>query len=131
MCPGRRRSASTARTSRARTVPRSRRRPSSTTRSRLGTATRQKASAALRDPAVRAVICTRGGYGTQRIVDAVPFEALRDDPKLLVGFSDVTALHLAVWRRAQVATLYAPGLAWNDTRLDAGSAESLRSAMME
>lgn len=88
-------------------------------------------TAALRDPGIRAVLCTRGGYGAQRIVDAVPFELLRDDPKLLVGFSDITALHLAAWRRAGIATCHGPGLAWDDSRLGAVSAYALHAVLTD
>jgi len=86
-------------------------------------------NAALRDPGVRAVFCTRGGYGSQRIVDGLDLDAVRADPKVVVGFSDITALHLALWRRAGLATFYGPGLAWDDARLDAASAASLRGAI--
>jgi muramoyltetrapeptide carboxypeptidase len=40
---------------------------------------------ALRDPEVRGVICLRGGYGSQRIVDDVDYAAVRADPKLVMG----------------------------------------------
>jgi muramoyltetrapeptide carboxypeptidase len=86
-------------------------------------------NAALRDPKARAVICTRGGYGAQRIVDGLDAAALRDDPKLLVGFSDITALQLAAWRHARLASVYAPMAAWSE-RTGAASAESLRAAIM-
>ena len=69
---------------------------------------------ALRDPAVRGVLCTRGGYGAQRIVDGVDLDAVRADPKLVVGFSDITALQLALWRGARLATVHGPGAAWLD-----------------
>ncbi len=85
---------------------------------------------ALRDPSVRAVLCTRGGYGAQRIVDALDFDAVRADPKLVLGFSDVTALHLALWRAARLATVHGPGVAWADRRTPAASAEALRKALM-
>jgi muramoyltetrapeptide carboxypeptidase len=85
---------------------------------------------ALCDPDVRAVVCTRGGYGAQRIVDGVNLAAVRADPKVVVGFSDITALHLALWRGARLASLYGPGAAWFDTRTPATSADSLRAATM-
>jgi muramoyltetrapeptide carboxypeptidase len=50
----------------------------------------------LRDPGVRAVFATRGGKGAYRIADRLDFDAVRRDPKPLVGFSDITALHLAL-----------------------------------
>ncbi len=85
---------------------------------------------ALRDPSVRAVICTRGGYGAQRIVDGLDLDAVRADPKLVVGFSDITAIQLTLWRGARLATVHGPGAAWMDDRLPAASAESLRMALM-
>ncbi|GAK72475.1 peptidase S66 family protein [Agrobacterium rubi TR3 = NBRC 13261] len=49
---------------------------------------------AFRDPQVRAVFATRGGKGSYRIADLLDFDAVRRDPKPLLGFSDITALHL-------------------------------------
>jgi muramoyltetrapeptide carboxypeptidase len=86
---------------------------------------------ALRDPAVRAVICTRGGYGAQRIVDGLDLDAVRADPKLVVGFSDITAIQLALWRGARLVTVHGPGAAWLDDRTPAASAESLRAVLMD
>ncbi len=51
---------------------------------------------ALRDPNVRAVFATRGGEGASRVADRLDFDAMRADPKPLVGFSDITILHLAL-----------------------------------
>ncbi|MBU2669123.1 LD-carboxypeptidase [Actinoplanes bogorensis] len=65
-------------------------------------------NAALRDPAVRGVFCMRGGYGMQRIVDGVDFEAVRRDPKVVMGFSDITALHAALWRETGLVTVHGP-----------------------
>jgi muramoyltetrapeptide carboxypeptidase len=53
---------------------------------------------ALHDPRVRAIFATRGGKGSYRIADQLDFAAARRDPKWLVGFSDITALHLALLR---------------------------------
>jgi muramoyltetrapeptide carboxypeptidase len=60
---------------------------------------------ALRDPEVRAIICVLGGCGSFRLVRDLDLEALRADPKPLVGFSDITALHRA-WQVAGVASLH-------------------------
>ena len=65
---------------------------------------------ALRDPDARAVVATRGGYGLTRIAHAVDIGALRENPKWVVGFSDVTALH-AEAHRAGVASLHAHNVA--------------------
>ncbi|HET8539490.1 MAG TPA: LD-carboxypeptidase [Anaeromyxobacter sp.] len=62
---------------------------------------------AVGDPEARAIFCARGGYGAMRILPAVDPAPLRERPKLLVGFSDVTALH-AVLNRAGLATVHGP-----------------------
>ncbi|MBX3185392.1 MAG: LD-carboxypeptidase [Labilithrix sp.] len=61
------------------------------------------------DPEVSAVVFARGGYGTMRIVDRVPWSALDARPKWLVGFSDATALHVVANARG-VATVHAPNV---------------------
>lgn len=53
---------------------------------------------ALRDPSIGAVWFLRGGYGTMRILDEIDWDALREHPKALIGFSDNTAVHLAAQR---------------------------------
>ena len=49
---------------------------------------------AINDPSIKAIFCARGGYGTTRIIDQVDFERFLLKPKWIIGFSDVTALHL-------------------------------------
>ena len=70
---------------------------------------RQELLDALEDPDVRAIVAARGGYGSTRLLAAIAepaLAALATDAKLLVGFSDITALH-ALWRRAGVGSLHA------------------------
>jgi muramoyltetrapeptide carboxypeptidase len=62
----------------------------------------------LRDPKVRAIFPVRGGYGLTRIIDRIDYAALRKDPKIITGYSDLTALHLAVAREARVVTFHSP-----------------------
>lgn len=62
----------------------------------------------IHDPEVRAVWSARGGYGTARILDSVDWRALRRDPKLLIGYSDLTALFNAAARRTGQVCLYGP-----------------------
>jgi muramoyltetrapeptide carboxypeptidase len=52
---------------------------------------------ALRDPGVRAIVAAMGGAGAYRIVDGLDLSAVRADPKPIVGFSDITNLHVALW----------------------------------
>ena len=54
----------------------------------------------LRRTDVDALICIRGGYGCMRLLDRIDWDAARAHPKLLVGYSDITALHLACFRHA-------------------------------
>ncbi|MFY1624279.1 S66 peptidase family protein [Micromonospora sp. WMMD735] len=87
-------------------------------------------NAAFADPRVRGVICTRGGYGAQRVVDLIDMAAVRRDPKVVAGFSDITALQFALWRGARLAGVHGPGAAWVDERTPLRSAESLHAALM-
>lgn len=87
-------------------------------------------NAAIRDPGVRAVFATRGGKGAYRIVDGVDFEAARRDPKLVVGFSEITILHLALWQRCGLVGLHGPMVNWFDEYTGADSADALRNAVM-
>jgi muramoyltetrapeptide carboxypeptidase len=83
---------------------------------------------ALADPEIRAVLCNRGGYGLQRIVQGLDLAAVRRDPKLVSGFSDVTALHGALWCGARLPTIHGPVA----TQLGRGGlfASSLRQVLM-
>ena len=60
------------------------------------------------NPSVKAVICARGGYGSMRILDSVDFSVLRNNPKILIGFSDVSALLAAVYARSGLVTFHGP-----------------------
>ncbi len=65
-------------------------------------------NAMIRDPSVKAIFPCRGGYGLTRILDRIDYAALRKNPKIITGYSDLTALHLAVARKAKVVTFHAP-----------------------
>ncbi len=64
------------------------------------------------DPEVKAVFPGTGGYGAMRILDRLDYEAIRAHPKILIGFSDITALHLAIQRHAGVVTFHSPSPMW-------------------
>ncbi|XVV09547.1 LD-carboxypeptidase [Actinoplanes sp. CA-131856] len=61
---------------------------------------------AFRDPAVRAIIATRGGTGAQRIASRIDPALVRADPKPIVGFSDITYLHLTLLARTGLVGLH-------------------------
>jgi muramoyltetrapeptide carboxypeptidase len=65
-------------------------------------------NAMLRDSRVRAVFALRGGYGTPRILDRIDYAAVRRDPKIVVGYSDITALQLALYRKTGLVTFSGP-----------------------
>jgi muramoyltetrapeptide carboxypeptidase len=63
------------------------------------------------DNEVRAIFAVRGGWGCARVLPYLDFEAIRANPKLLVGFSDVTTLHLAFAARTGCPTIHGPNAA--------------------
>ena len=65
---------------------------------------------AFADREVDAIICLRGGYGTPRLLDRIDFELLRNNAKPFIGYSDITALHLAISRYAGFVTFHGPML---------------------
>ncbi|MFE0461683.1 LD-carboxypeptidase [Kitasatospora sp. NPDC058965] len=84
------------------------------------------------DPTVAAVLCARGGYGAQRVVDLLDWDVLRAaGPKALIGFSDVSALHEAVAQRLGLSSLYGPMGAGISFVSDPGTAEHLRRTLFE
>ncbi len=84
------------------------------------------------DPAVDAVICARGGYGAQRMADALDWEAMRAaGPKAFVGFSDITTLHEAFAVRLGLVTLHGPMAAGADFVKSARAQEHLRATLFD
>jgi muramoyltetrapeptide carboxypeptidase len=84
------------------------------------------------DPSVSAVICARGGYGAQRMVDLLDWNAMRAaGPKVFVGYSDITTLHEAFAVRLGLATLHGPMAAAMTFIEDARTQESLRATLFE
>lgn len=80
-------------------------------------------NAMYRDDSVRAVFAVRGGWGSARILPYLDFDLIRANPKLLVGFSDITALHMGFAARAGFTTIHGPNagsswskLSWNSFR---------------
>lgn len=60
------------------------------------------------DPEIKAVFAARGGYGAMRILPYFDFEVLKQHKKILVGYSDITALHIAFWMKARIITFHGP-----------------------
>ncbi len=74
-------------------------------------------NAMARDSEIRAIVAIRGGYGTMRILPMLDYEAVARDPKIVMGFSDLTALLNAVAVRSRVVTFHGPvgahGSSWS------------------
>lgn len=62
----------------------------------------------LNDSSIKAILCSRGGYGLSRIIDQLDFQKFKNNPKWIIGFSDVTVLHAHIFQHYQIATLHAP-----------------------
>lgn len=60
------------------------------------------------DPEVKAVFCTRGGYGSAMLLDRIDFDLIRKHPKIFLGYSDITALHLGIHQKSKIITFHGP-----------------------
>ena len=63
---------------------------------------------AFKDDSTGVIFCVRGGYGCSRILDLVDFELISKNPKLFVGYSDVTFLHCALLSKCGLVTIHGP-----------------------
>lgn len=85
---------------------------------------------ALRDDGVRAIFATTGGKGSYRIAQRLDFDAATRNPKFLVGFSDITALHLALLKSSKLVGVHGLLSSWSDDYIGPQSVEALRRALM-
>lgn len=83
---------------------------------------------ALRDPGIKAIIATRGGKGAYRIADELDFEAARKYPKLFIGFSEITILHMALLKHGIGGGIH--GAAWDAEKFGEETAASFVKAVM-
>ena len=83
------------------------------------------------DPEVKAIVSTRGGYGTMRMLDLLDYDVIRKNPKVFIGFSDITALHIAFQERCGLVTFHGPmATSWNDDFPDGFTKPALLRAVM-
>ncbi|MCF6459474.1 S66 peptidase family protein [Clostridium sp. Cult3] len=64
-----------------------------------------------RDEEVDGIICLRGGYGTPRILELLDYDLIKKHPKVFIGYSDITALHIAITRFSRLITFHGPMVA--------------------
>lgn len=62
------------------------------------------------NPKIRAVFCVRGGYGTARLLPLLDYNLIRKNPKVLVGYSDITSLHCALLVKSGLVSFHGPML---------------------
>lgn len=69
-----------------------------------------------RDSSIDAIIPFRGGWGSNRMLDLIDFEIIKENPKPLIGFSDITSLLLAIYAKTGLVTFHGPvgKSEWND-----------------
>ena len=60
------------------------------------------------NPDIDAILCLRGGYGATRLLDLLDYEIIAAHPKLFMGYSDITALHIVFQQRCGLATVHCP-----------------------
>ena len=60
------------------------------------------------DPDVKGVFPIRGGYGSGQLLDRIDYDLIRKNPKIFVGYSDITAMHLAIQRKTGLVTFHGP-----------------------
>jgi muramoyltetrapeptide carboxypeptidase len=88
--------------------------------------------AAWLDPDVAGVLCSRGGYGAQRMTDLLDWSAMREaSPKVMVGYSDITALHEAFATQLGVTTVHGPLVGFASFSDGGVSADRLRALLFE
>lgn len=58
------------------------------------------------DDTVNAILCLRGGYGSERMLDLLDYEMIKQHPKILIGYSDITALHMALWEKCHLVSAH-------------------------
>lgn len=74
---------------------------------------RERASDLMRmftDRRIRAILCVRGGYGTARLLPLLDYRVIREHPKILVGYSDITSLHCALLMQGKLVSFHGPML---------------------
>ena len=62
------------------------------------------------DEDVDAIFCARGGYGAMRVLPLIDFDVIRDNPKIFMGYSDITTFHVAIHQRTGLVTFHGPSI---------------------
>jgi muramoyltetrapeptide carboxypeptidase len=60
------------------------------------------------DSSIAAIFCSRGGWGTLKLLDKIDYQLIKRNPKALIGYSDITTLQLAIWQKTKVPSISGP-----------------------
>lgn len=86
----------------------------------------------LDNPKVKAIFCARGGYGTVRMVDALDFDVFLENPKWIIGYSDITVLHMHLHQKLGYTSLHGPmPINWQPDKLHKESLDFLKKTLFE
>lgn len=66
-----------------------------------------------RDSSIDAIFCLRGGYGSTRIMDLIDYSIVEENPKIFMGYSDITSFHLAFYSLSRLVTFHGPMVSSN------------------
>jgi muramoyltetrapeptide carboxypeptidase len=67
---------------------------------------------------INAIFVTQGGYGCIQLLDKIDYDLIRKNPKIFIGFSDITAILLAIYKYSELVTFHGPGMVrFNDEEL--------------
>lgn len=77
------------------------------------------------NPEVKAIICIRGGSGAARILPLLDYQSIKNNPKPILGYSDITALHNAIYSQTKLITFHGPNGTGSWNSFNVGQFENL------
>lgn len=88
-------------------------------------------NSAFKDPSINGIFCLRGGYGVTRLLNLLDYKAIAENPKLFLGYSDITGLHTVLNQKCNLATLHSPMPTRGWDTLDSLSLDVLNTMLFE
>ncbi|MEG0136914.1 MAG: LD-carboxypeptidase [Cetobacterium sp.] len=61
-----------------------------------------------RDKDIKAIMCVRGGYGSIRLLNLLDYDMIKKNPKIFIGYSDITSIHMALYKKCNMMTYHGP-----------------------
>ncbi|KMT21724.1 S66 peptidase family protein [Clostridium cylindrosporum] len=80
---------------------------------------------------IKAIVALRGGYGAMRILDKIDYKSIRKNPKIFVGYSDITAIHSAINKYSNLVTFHGPMIYSDFYRMDKETLSSFLHNVMD